>query len=94
MTARRLITALIGVAAVCAAAAPPAFAHASLVRTDPSASATVDRSPKRVVLTFSEPVSPRFAIVSVTDARGRQRATARPEQADGDSHAVSAGGAK
>jgi len=89
MTARRLITALIGVAAVCAAAAPPAFAHASLVRTDPSASATVDRSPKRVVLTFSEPVSPRFAIVSVTDARGRQRATARPEQADGDSHAVS-----
>jgi copper transport protein len=87
--ARWLIAGLVGAAAALAVAAPPAFAHASLVRTQPSASATLDRPPKRVDLTFSEPVGPRFAIVSVTDAAGHQRTTAGPSQVAGDDRSIS-----
>jgi copper transport protein len=54
-----------------------AWAHAALLRTVPSASGTVNGSPKRVSLTYSEAVEPRFAIVSVTDASGT-RVTSGP----------------
>ena len=55
-----------------AALAPPAAAsaHAALVRTVPSASGIVNGAARQVALTYSEPVEPRFAIVSVTDAAG------------------------
>ena len=60
---------LLNVGAVVALAVPAsASAHAYLVRTVPSASGTVDTPPAQVSLTYSEPVEPRFAIVSVTDA--------------------------
>jgi copper transport protein len=55
-----------------------AWAHAALLRTQPSASGVVNGSPARVTLTYSEAVEPRFAIVSVTDAGGHDVATARP----------------
>jgi copper transport protein len=54
-----------------------AWAHAALLRTSPSASGTVSSPPPRVLLTYSEAVEPRFAIVSVTDAAGH-RVTAGP----------------
>src|SRR5207237_7551141 len=47
-----------------------AWAHAALLRTSPSASGIVSNPPARVLLTYSEAVEPRFAIVSVTDAGG------------------------
>src|SRR5437867_1750263 len=49
-----------------------AWAHAALLRTSPSASVVVSSPPARVLLTYSEAVEPRFAIVSVTDALGHQ----------------------
>jgi copper transport protein len=49
-----------------------ASAHAYLVRTVPTATAIQPTPPREVQLTFSEAVEPRFAIVSVTDAAGRQ----------------------
>ena len=52
-----------------------AFAHAYLIRTVPSASGVLNSPPPRVALTFDEPVEPRFAIVSVTDAQGQQETT-------------------
>jgi copper transport protein len=55
-----------------------AWAHASLLRTSPSASVTVNTSPTTVSLTYSEAVEPRFAIVSVTDAAGHQQTSGRP----------------
>jgi copper transport protein len=58
-----------------------AWAHAALLHTSPSASGTVDTPPAQVMLTYSEPVEPRFAIVSVTDAAGRQQ-TAGPPRRD------------
>jgi len=67
-------------AAAAAALALPAtaFAHAALLRTSPSASVTLPSAPTQVALTYSEPVEPKFAIVSVTDAGGHQLATGRP----------------
>jgi copper transport protein len=66
-----------------------AFAHAALLKTDPSASAILDRSPAQVALTYSEAVEPRFAIVSVTNAAGTQetngapaRSAANPDELD------------
>ncbi len=70
----------IGLAATAAALAVvgAASAHAYLVRTAPSASGILSGPPPDVSLTFDEAVEPRFAIVSVTDAAGRQQATEHP----------------
>lgn len=55
-----------------------AWAHAALLRTSPSASGTVNSPPARVLLTYSEAVEPRFAIVSVTDAGGHRVTAGSP----------------
>jgi len=52
-----------------------ASAHAYLVRTAPSASVILNSPPRAASLTFDEAVEPRFAVVSVTNANGRQEAT-------------------
>jgi len=67
-------------AAACALVLPQAaWAHAALLRTDPQASGTVPSSPAQVSLTFDEAVAPRFAVISVTNARGEQEATGAPQ---------------
>jgi copper transport protein len=52
-----------------------ASAHAYLTRTVPAASGVLDAPPPNVQLTYDEAVEPRFAIISVTNAGGRQEAT-------------------
>ena len=66
----RTVTALVALAAALGAAGV-AWAHAALLRTCPRER---HREPPagQVSLTYSEAVEPRFAIVSVTDAGGRQ----------------------
>ena len=54
-----------------------ASAHAYLVRTVPAASVVLDVPPPNIQLTYDEAVEPRFAIISVTNAQGRQE-TAGP----------------
>jgi copper transport protein len=72
-------------AALAATVAPAAAsAHAVLVRTAPSASATLVGPPAEVRLGYSEPIEPRFATVSVTDATGKQVTAGRPRRAAGD----------
>jgi copper transport protein len=66
-----LAVALAGLAAFASAAS----AHAYLVKTAPVASGVLDTAPTQVALTFDEAVEPRFAIISVTDASGRQQTT-------------------
>lgn len=66
---------LLGALAAMLIAPGTAAAHAYLVRTVPAASGVLDQAPGTVALTFDEAVEPRFAIVSVTDASGTQRAT-------------------
>jgi copper transport protein len=80
VTPRRRI-AVLALAAAAALALPAlAWAHAALVRTSPSASGTVNTPPRRVLLTFTEAVEPRFAVISVTDAAGNQQTTDTPSR--------------
>jgi copper transport protein len=65
-----------------------AHGHAALVRTVPSAAGIVNGSPPEVVLTYSEPVEPRFAAVSISDAQGRPVNAGPPRRKDGDPASV------
>jgi len=78
---RGAVLALVAAAALAAPAA--AWAHAALLRTAPVASRTINTAPPAVRLTYSEPIEPRFAIVSVTDAAGRQLTSGSPQRAPG-----------
>lgn len=73
------------VVASAAALALPAAAlgHASLVRTVPEASRTLNAPPRELTLTYTEAVDARFSIVSVTDVDGSQVTTARPRHGAG-----------
>jgi copper transport protein len=70
------------VAVVAASLALPgaAWAHAALLQTTPVASRVVNTAPTHVTLRYSEPVEPRFAIVSVTNAAGDKEAAGPPER--------------
>ena len=74
---------LVLVAAAALALPAAAWAHAALLRTAPVASRTINQAPTEVRLSYSEPVEPRFAIVSVTDASGRQVTSGEPVAAPG-----------
>jgi len=80
--ARAAVAAALAVSALAVPAA--AWAHASLLRTVPSASGVVNVPPARVSLTYSEPVEPRFAIVSVTNAAGDQMTAGPPRRSPAD----------
>jgi copper transport protein len=75
---RSLVLTLAAAAALGLPAA--AFAHAALLRTVPEASGTVNVPPRQLELTYSEPVEPRFAVVSVTDVAGRQKTAGAPRR--------------
>jgi copper transport protein len=79
---RGLLLALVAAAALAAPAA--AWAHAALLHTEPVASRVVNTPPAEVRLTYSEPIEPRFAIVSVTDAAGRSVTSGLPQRAPGE----------
>ena len=82
---RRRRAGISALAAATALALPAAAsAHAVLERTSPTASGTVNVPPIEVSLTFSEPVEPRFAVISVTNAAGEQQATAPPSRSPED----------
>jgi copper transport protein len=72
--------------AVSAALALPAlaWAHAVLMHTSPSPSGILNSPPARVLLTFSEAVEPRFAVVSVTNAAGTQETSDSPSRSETD----------
>ena len=72
---KRLALIVVAALVVCAALASSASAHAYLVKTSPAASRILDTPPKQVALTYDEAVEPRFAIISVTNAAGRQETT-------------------
>ena len=70
MRRRSLLLVLAAAAALALPAA--AWAHAALLQTSPVASRTVNVAPAQVELRYSEPVEPRFAVVSVTDPAARR----------------------
>src|SRR5438094_122709 len=80
MTVRRRVVLLLAVAAGALALPAAAWAHAVLLRTVPLPSAVLNHSPPVVLLTYSEAVEPRFAIVSVTNASGTQESAGPPRR--------------
>ena len=66
---------------IAVALAWPSFAsaHAYLIKTVPGGQRRAQRSAPNVQLTYDEAVEPRFAIISVTNAAGRQE-TSGPVQ--------------
>ena len=75
MSARGRIAVVLAAVAVGLALPSVASAHAYLIKTVPAASGILDSPPSNVQLTYDEAVEPRFAIISVTDANGRQETT-------------------
>jgi copper transport protein len=70
---RRIASTLVAVAFAAGLLLPSAAsAHAYLVKTVPAASGILETPPATVQLTYDEAVEPRFAIISVTDASGKQ----------------------
>jgi copper transport protein len=66
-----VLTALLLVAVVCAAALPAVVAaHAALESSDPAADSSVPVSPRQIVLTFSEAPDAKLSLVRVLDAQG------------------------
>jgi copper transport protein len=65
---------VLAVAAIAAGLVAPsvASAHAYLVKTVPAASVVLNGPPPNIQLTYDEAVEPRFAIISVTNAKGQQ----------------------
>jgi copper transport protein len=68
---------VLGLAVVVAGVVMPtaAWAHAYLVKTIPAPSVVLNAPPPNVQLTYDEAVEPRFAIISVSNAAGRQETT-------------------
>jgi copper transport protein len=88
MTARGRALFVLLAAASALALPELASAHAALVRTSPVASRTVNSPPAQVMLRFSEPIEPRFAVISVTDARGKQETREAPSRSATDPEAL------
>lgn len=76
-----LIVWLLG--AVCLVLPAVAGAHAALLKTTPSASVVTNGSPPQVSLTYSEPIEPRFSIISVSDVSGTQVTSGSPARQAG-----------
>ncbi len=75
MTSGGRIVLALATVAVGVAAPSSASAHAYLIKTVPAASGILDVPPPNVQLTYDEAVEPKFAIISVTDAAGKQDTT-------------------
>jgi copper transport protein len=87
--ARRLGVLAAAAAGLAGCAAPPsALAHASLVAMTPAANRVAPHAPGRLALTFSEVVEPRFAVISVTDVRGRRLGAGAPVRSAADPRTI------
>jgi copper transport protein len=77
------------VALAVALALPAAvWGHASLLATQPQASGVLAQPPTQVRLTYSERIEPRFAVISVTDAEGKQVTAGSPARAPDDADSI------
>lgn len=64
-------------------AAPPAQAHAFLVRATPGVGASVAAAPKALKLVFTEALEPVFCNVTVVNGAGQQVQAGRPHAVAG-----------
>jgi len=64
------LTVLLACALALAVQSQVAEAHANLIRSEPSANSTLDTSPERITIWFSEPMEAAFSEIQVLDATG------------------------
>ncbi|GAA2326085.1 copper resistance CopC family protein [Dactylosporangium salmoneum] len=62
--------------------APPAFAHSTLLKTDPADGATVSAPPAAITLTFNENIKQQFSTIVVTGADGASYSDGAPHAVD------------
>jgi copper transport protein len=74
---RRILSVLLPAAVGALAVPAAASAHAYIVETVPAQSAILKVPPRTVALTYDEAVEPRFATISVSDARGHELTAGR-----------------
>ncbi len=79
-----LIAAVVGALALPAAA----WAHAALITTSPLGNKVLNTAPSQITMTYSEPIEPRFAIVSVTDAAGNLVTNGSPSRSPQDANTL------
>lgn len=84
---RRLLRTL-PIVLVLIALALPAFAHGIVSTSSPPANSSVDTAPRELVLTFNEPVDPRFSRAAVLDRAGRQVSSRSAVASDGQTMTV------
>ena len=81
--------ALVGVTiALVLAIASPAFAHATLLTTEPQPQGTYDTSPKAIDLRFNEPVEVSLGDIRLFDGRAQRIVTGAPEHPNGNGNEV------
>jgi copper transport protein len=85
MTARRVAVVLGGLLTLLLLGAPPASAHAALVKTAPQDSQILDSAPAEVTLTFGEDVSIGLGQLKVVTPDGSRVDTGVPTQSSGGS---------
>lgn len=78
MHIRRLATALVLTAAATIATATPAFAHAKLIASTPTAGESLAAPPQQISLTFSEPVTPAANTVTIAGTDGSSWTVGQP----------------
>lgn len=71
-----------GLAVAALTGAGPAGAHATLIATDPVENADLSQAPTAVSATFSEPMLPQFAAMTVIGPGGELWSTGRPQVHD------------
>jgi copper transport protein len=87
---RRLAVLVALVGALLAATAAPAFAHATLLTTEPQPGGQFDSAPPEVSLRFSEPVEVALGGIRLFDGNGDRVDIGAPEHPDGDGTRVRA----
>jgi copper transport protein len=83
-----VLAALVG--AVLAATAAPAFAHATLLTTEPQPGGRFDSAPPEISLRFNEPVEVALGGIRLFDGNGDRVDIGAPEHPDGDGSRVRA----
>ena len=86
--ARRGAMAVVLAATGIATAPASAWGHASLLSTSPAAQRVAPHTPDELALTFSEAVEPRFAVISITDVKGRQVGVGAPSRSAADPRTI------
>lgn len=75
-------------AALFAAGMPKSFAHPITVDSSPAPFASVQSTPREVIVYFSEPIEISYSRISVLDAGGSQVDMGDPHHADGDTSTI------